>query len=102
MLGIPISLGSVQHLWEEAGEAVKAPCQELEEQLPKQAVLNIDGSGWRNNAKRRTIVVLVAAQFVCYRIVESQNWETVLSWLGATFAGVCAASIASIDACIPD
>ncbi len=88
VLGIPISLGSVQHLWEEAGEAVQAPCQQLEEQLPKQAVLNIDGSGWRNNAARRVIVVLVAAQFVCYRIVESNNWEMVLSWLGAAFAGV--------------
>jgi transposase len=88
VLGIPISLGSVQHLWEEAGEAVKAPCQELEEQLPKQALLNIDGSGWWNNAERRVIVVLVAAQFVCYRIVASHNWETVLSWLGAAFAGV--------------
>ena len=88
VLGIPISLGSVQYLWEEAGEAVQAPCQQLEEQLPQQAVLNLDGSGWRKNAERRVIVALVAAQFVCYRIVESNNWEMVLSWLGAAFAGV--------------
>ena len=88
VLGIPISLGSVQYLWEEAGEAVQAPCQQLEEQLPQQAVLNLDGSGWRKNAERRVIVALVAAQFVCYRIVESNNWEMVLGWLGAAFAGV--------------
>lgn len=88
VLGIPISLGSVQHLWEEAGEAVKQPCQQLEQQLPKEAVLNLDGSGWRTNGERRSIIALVAAQFVCYQIVQSNNWEMLLGWLGAAFAGV--------------
>jgi hypothetical protein len=51
-------------------------------------VLNVDGSGWSNNGLRRSIVVLVAAQFVCYRIVQSNNWEMLVSLLGAAFAGV--------------
>jgi transposase len=88
VLGIPISLGSTQKLWEEAGEAVRETCQQLEAQLPKEAALNIDGSGWRTNGERRCIVVLVAAQYVCYRIVQSNNWQIVLSLLGAAFAGV--------------
>jgi transposase len=88
VLGIPISLGSLQNLWEEAGEAVRQPCQQLEQQLPQEPVLNIDGSGWYNNGVRRCILVLVAARFVCYRIVKSNNWEVLVSLLGAAFAGV--------------
>jgi len=88
VLGIPISLGSTQKLWEEAGEAVQQPCQQLEKQLHQEAVLNVDGSGWRNNGERRCIVVLVAAQFVCYRIVQSHNWQMLLTLLGAAFNGV--------------
>lgn len=88
VLGIPISLGSTQKLWEAAGAAVQEPCQQLEEQLHQEAVLNVDGSGWRNNGKRRCIVVLVALQYVCYRIVKSHNWEMLLTLLGAAFSGV--------------
>lgn len=88
VLGIPISLGSTQKLWEEAGEAVQEPCRQLEEQLHREAVLNVDGSGWRNNGARRCVVVLVALQFVCYRIVKSHNWKMLLTLLGAAFGGV--------------
>ena len=88
VLGVPISLGSTQKLWEEAGEAVREPCQQLEQQLPREAVLNVDGSGWSTNGQRRCIVVLVAMQFVCYRIVRSNNWQVLVSLLGAAFAGV--------------
>ena len=88
VFGVPISLGSTQRLWEEAGEAVRAPCQQLEQPLPREAVLNVDGSGWSNHGLRRSIVVLVAAQFVYYRIGRSNNWEMRVSLLGAAFAGV--------------
>lgn len=88
VLGIPMSLGSTQKLWEEVGDAVEAPCQQLEQQLQQEAVLNVDGSGWFNNGMRRCILVFVAAKFVCYRVVKSNNWEVLVSLLGAAFAGV--------------
>jgi transposase len=88
VLEVPISLGSTQKLWEEAGEAVRVPCEELEKQLKQEAVLNVDGSGWRTNGARRCILVLVAARFICYRIVDSNNWQVLVSLLGAAFAGV--------------
>ena len=40
VLGIKLSLGSVQAGWEEAIESVAGPCGELEEQLRKEPVLN--------------------------------------------------------------
>src|ERR1017187_8835604 len=42
VLGIEISLGSTQKCWEEASQAVAAPCQELERQLKDEPVLNVD------------------------------------------------------------
>ena len=40
VLGIEISLGSTQKAWEEVSHAVEHPVQQLQEQLPREAVLN--------------------------------------------------------------
>ncbi len=45
VLGIHLSLGSVQSSWEEVGVAVADPCAELEEQLPHEPVINSDETG---------------------------------------------------------
>jgi transposase len=42
VLGIPLSLGSIQNSWEEASQAVAEPCTELEQQLAHEPVLNSD------------------------------------------------------------
>ncbi len=42
VLGIPLSLGSIQNSWEEASEAMAEPCAELEQQLPHEPVVNSD------------------------------------------------------------
>jgi transposase len=48
VLGIQLSLGSVQSSWEEASEAVAEPCAELERELPNQPVVNSDETGSTN------------------------------------------------------
>ena len=48
VLEIDISLGSTQKCWEEASEAVAVACEQLEQQLKDEAVLNIDETGWRD------------------------------------------------------
>ena len=53
VLGIEISLGSTQKCWEEASQAVAAPCQELEQRLKDESVLNVDETGWRTNGEKR-------------------------------------------------
>jgi transposase len=45
VLGIEISLGSTQKAWEEVSQAVQQPVQQLQEQLPREAVLNVDEIG---------------------------------------------------------
>ena len=42
VLGIPLSLGSVQNVWEEVSAAVAEPYDELARQLPQEPVLNSD------------------------------------------------------------
>ena len=88
-LQIPISVGSTQKAWEEASAAVAAPCQELEQALARQAVLNCDETGHRTNAEKRWLWTLVAPTFVFYTIAASRSANVVLRrLLGAVFAGI--------------
>ena len=88
VLGIEISLGSTQKCWEEASQAAAEPCQELEEQLKDEAVLNVDETGWRNNADKRYLWAFVALQYVVYTIATTRGSEVLVRLLGAVFRGV--------------
>src|SRR5207253_182673 len=63
VLGLEISLGSTQKAWEEVSQAVAQPCQQWQEQLPREAVRNVDETGWRSNGDKRWIWTFVAKQF---------------------------------------
>ena len=87
-LQISISLGSTQNAWEEASAAVAAPCQEVQQVLPQQAVLNCDETGHRTNGQRRWLWTLVAPTFIFYTIATSRGSDVLRRLLGATFAGI--------------
>ena len=88
ILGIPLSLGSVQKVWEEASEAVAEPYEELERQLPQEPVLNSDETGYRTNGERRWLWALVASNFVFYKIALTRGAEVLVTLLGEVFAGI--------------
>jgi len=88
VLGVEMSLGSTQKCWEEASQAVALPCQELEEQLKDEPVLNVDETGWRSNADKRYLWAFVALQFVVYTIAATRGNEVLVRLLGAVFRGV--------------
>jgi transposase len=88
VLGIPLSLGSVQNSWEEASEAVAEPCAELQGRLPHEPVLNSDETGYRTSGEKRWLWALVAPTFVFYKIALSRGAEVLVQLLGAVFAGV--------------
>lgn len=52
-LNISVSLGSTKNLWQRVSVAVAQPCQELDEQLKQESVLNCDETGWRSDGERR-------------------------------------------------
>lgn len=88
VLGIPLSLGSIQNSWEEASEAVAEPCAELERQLPQEPVVNSDETGYRTSGEKRWMWALVAANFVFYKIAASRGGEVLVELLGKVFAGI--------------
>jgi len=88
VLGIEISLGSTQKCWEEASRAVAAPCQELEQQLRHEPVLNADETGWRTNGDKRFLWAFVAARYVVYTVDPTRGSEVLIRLLGAVFQGI--------------
>ena len=87
-LHVPISLGSTQAAWEEASDAVDAPCQELEQALRHQPVLNGDETGHRTNGEKRWLWAVVASRFVVYRIATTRAADVLVALLGDVFTGV--------------
>lgn len=88
VLGIPLSLGSIQNSWEEASEAVAEPCTELEKQLSSEPVINSDETGYRTSGEKRWLWALVAPGFVFYKIALTRGAEVLVQLLGAVFAGI--------------
>jgi len=88
VLGIPLSLGSIQNSWEEASEAVAEPCAELEKQLAHEPVINSDETGYRTSGEKRWLWALVAANFVFYKIALTRGAEVLVQLLGEVFAGI--------------
>jgi len=62
--------------------------QQLQEQLPREAVLNADETGWRTNGVKRWIWALVAQQFVFYVVASSRSAEVLVSLLGTVYRGI--------------
>jgi transposase len=88
VLGIEISLGSTQKCWEEASQAVAAPCQELERQLREEPVLNADETGWRTNGAKRFLWAFVAARYMVYTVAATRGSDVLIRLLGAVFQGI--------------
>ena len=88
VLGIDISLGSTQKCWEEASQAVATPCQELEQRLKDEPVLNADETGWRTNGAKRYLWAFVAAKYVVYTVAATRGGEVLIRMLGAVFRGI--------------
>ena len=88
VLGIDISLGSTQKCWEEASQAVAAPCQELEKHLKNEPVLNVDETGWRTNGDKRFLWAFVAARYVVYTVAATRGSQVLRDLLGKVFGGI--------------
>jgi transposase len=88
VLGVEISLGTVQQCWENVSAAVEEPCEQVREQLARERVVNTDTTGWRNNGKNRYLHAFVAATFAYYAIAVTQGSAFLKQILGPVFAGI--------------
>lgn len=87
-LEIDISLGSTQKCWEEASQAVAPSCQELEQRLKNEPVLNADETGWRTNGGKRFLWAFVAARYIVYTIAATRGSQVLIRMLGSVFEGI--------------
>lgn len=88
LMGVDISVGSVQKAWQESSDAVQAPYEELAAALASQRVVNGDETGSRTNGEKRWVWVLCAQWFVFYHIAVSRGVAVLVELLGETFAGI--------------
>src|SRR2546429_6357335 len=88
VLGLEISLGSTQKAWEEVSQAVAQPCQQWQEQWPREAVRNVDETGWRSNGDKRWIWTFVAKQFVFYAVASTRSAAVLVALRGTVFRGI--------------
>ncbi len=88
MLQVPISLGRIQSSVEEASTVVSSVYQDLQKELPRQEVLNVDETGWKMNGKRLWMWAFVTAQYVFYWLDPSRGKFFLENLLGATFSGI--------------
>jgi transposase len=84
----PISLGSTQKAVEETSAALQPSCQELEQQLPNEDVLNGDETGWRCDGVKLWLWVFVARTFAFFTIAKSRSSEVLYQLLGPQFLGI--------------
>lgn len=87
-LEIDISLGSTQKCWEEASQAVAPSCQELEQRLQNEPVLNADETGWRTNGDKRFLWAFVAARYIVYTVAATRGSQVLIRMLGSVFEGI--------------
>jgi hypothetical protein len=87
-LEIDISLGSTQKCWEEASQAVAPACQELEQRLQHEPVVNADETGWRTDGDKRFLWAFVAARYIVYAVAATRGSPVLIRMLGSVFAGI--------------
>lgn len=88
VFAIRISLGSTQKAVEESSTALQPSHQELEQQLPKEPVLNGDETGWRGDGVKLWLWVFVARFFVFFAVAKTRSSEVLYRLLGAEFQGI--------------
>jgi transposase len=87
VLGVKLSLGTIDNRIQEMGDALEGPASELERQLAKEQKLNIDETGWKKAGQRLWLWVFVATSFTFFRITASRGKKVLSGVLGEKFLG---------------
>lgn len=88
VLGIHLSLGTIDNSIHEAGNATVNPVKSLREELAQQDSLNIDETGWKKAGETRWLWIFVAPAVTCFHIAETRGKKVLEEILGERFAGI--------------
>jgi transposase len=88
LFGIDLSTGSVDTIVQRAGETLAGPYTQLERQIHKAAVVNIDETGWKTAGRSRTLWGALTSQTAVFRIAAGRHGFEARTLLGERFAGI--------------
>jgi transposase len=86
-LGLQISVGCVDKMCREVGEALVAPVEEVQQHIQAAAVVHPDESGWKQSGIKHWIWVAATADAAYFRIARSRGSDVARELLGANFKG---------------
>lgn len=81
---VRLSLGSTQNLLEDTSKALQATCEQLEEALPQQPVVNADETGWY----KRWLWVFVVKGFIYFHVAKSRASDVLREVFGERYRGI--------------
>jgi len=88
VFNVPLSLGTVQNRLEDISEVLKPTCDELENELTKEPVVNIDETGYSHNNTLAWLWAFVTSTFVFFTLQASRGSNVIKTILGETFDGI--------------
>ncbi len=88
VVGISISRGHLRKLCAKVTESLQGCYDELTELLVREAVLNVDETGHKENGKRFWTWCFRASLFTVFRIESSRGTDVLLKVLGEEFEGL--------------
>jgi len=88
LLGMSISIGSIQELCEATSRVLEKPVQEICDTLKEASEVFMDETGWRQKGQRMWLWSAVTPLVTVFRIAVSRGRKVVQGLIGETFRGV--------------
>jgi len=85
---IPLAVGTIQNRLEDTSEILKPICDELENEIAKQPVINIDETGYSHNKKLTWLWVFVTSTFAFFTLQASRGSKVIKKVLGEIYDGI--------------
>ena len=85
---VPLGLGTIQNRLEKTSEILKPLCDELQNELPKQPVVNIDETSYSHNKKLAWLWVFVTSTFAFFTLHASRGSQVLRKVLGELYDGI--------------
>ncbi len=88
VVGVTISRGELARIIGKVSQALERPYEELLDDLPGQAWLNVDETGHKQDGQRQWTWCFRAALYTLFKIDPSRSGDVLIAVLGAEFNGV--------------
>ena len=85
---VPVALGTIQNRLEDTAEILTPVCDELENELSQQAVINIDETSYPHNNTLNWLWAFVTRSFVFFTIQASRGSQVLRQILGECYDGI--------------